>query len=301
MADSVGKGFPTKGIQLGHLFFDIDENALYQYVGGIPTSVISWKLLSGVFSNDPDTSQWGNVQIGASWWNISLNSQRVWTGTEAINVRVGNIPYSLYNYQTVVSVQEDFLGGTSGLYWVRNLGSQAAAIAEGFPGITRLQTGAVSGTNCSYFMGSGVELIVPTYTVELTYIVRLNSNDGNTQFRFGAMVSGGTVDPPSNGWYFEKLDADTTWFIVARGGGVQTRTNTDITIDTNFHTFKIRYTGTTDVKQYYIDNVLIGTLSSNTLTGNIRPAFSIINSAAADKTFDIDYAQVEITGFLQRI
>lgn len=39
MADSVGSGFPTTGIQVGHIFCDLDERSLWKYIGGIPFSV----------------------------------------------------------------------------------------------------------------------------------------------------------------------------------------------------------------------------------------------------------------------
>lgn len=293
MANSTGIGFPTTNIQKGHTFHDLDENATYVYINGDPRLQSSWRLVNGIFSNDPDTTLWGNNQSGAMWFNLSQGRLKSWNGSRVTDA----VPKSnLYDYRRMFRVQEDFAGGTSGLYWVRNLGAQAGAIVAGFPGVTRLSTSAVSGTLCSYFMGSGVEIIVPTYNVDMFYIVRLNTNDANTTIRIGAQVSGGTVSPPSNGWYFEKLDADVNWFMVTRGGGVETRVDTGIAIDQNFHTFQIVYTGATEEKKFYLDGRLLLTATTNSLTSNIRPALSIVNSAAADKSFDFDYAEVEISG-----
>jgi hypothetical protein len=80
MADSVGSGFPSTGINKGHTFYDLDEESLWEYINGIPRLVSSWKLLSGRFSSDPDTSTWGTAQAGATWFNISSRLVKVWSG-----------------------------------------------------------------------------------------------------------------------------------------------------------------------------------------------------------------------------
>ena len=67
MADSVGAGFPSTGIQKGHLFHDLDNSTLWVFLGGTsPQSVANWKLLDGVVTAQPDTSLWGLSQAGAS-------------------------------------------------------------------------------------------------------------------------------------------------------------------------------------------------------------------------------------------
>lgn len=301
MADSVGVGFPSSNLQKGHIFHDLDEGSTWVFINGPPRLASSWRLLNGIFSNDPDTSLWGAAQAGATWYNLSRQAMRIWDGTVAADMKIANTPVSMYNYRTTFRTQEDFAGGTSGLYWVRNLGAQTATLVTGYPGVTRLSTSAVSGTLCAYFMGSSAELLVPTYNCRMKYIFRLNTVDANTQLRVGAIVSGGTTNPPSNGWYFEKLDADVNWFLVTRGGGVETRVDSGIVIDTAFHTFEIVYTGSDKVKKFYIDGRLLLSAATNTLTANLRPAFSLINSAAADKSFDLDYAEVEITSGIARI
>jgi len=301
MSNSVGIGFPSTNLQKGHIFHDLDEGATYIFIGGPPRLASSWRLLNGIFTNDPDTSLWGSEQTGATWYNLSRQAMRVWDGVLATDTKIANVPVSMYDYRTSFRVQEDFAGGTSGLYWVRQNGTQVSVLAIGFPGVTRIGTSAVISTLTSYFMTSGTELINKTYDCSLKYILRLNTVDANTQIRIGAQVAGGTINPPANGWYFEKLDADVNWFLVTRAGGVETRVDSNIVIDANFHTFEIVYTGADEVKNFYFDNQLLLSAATNSLTGAIRPAFSIINSAAAEKSFDLDYAEVEITGGIARI
>jgi hypothetical protein len=89
MADSVGSGFPTSGINKGHLFYDQDEQSLWEYLGGPPTVDSSWKLLAGRFPTDPNTVTWGAAQAGAQWFNVGLGVPRYWDGTTAQTIGSG--------------------------------------------------------------------------------------------------------------------------------------------------------------------------------------------------------------------
>jgi hypothetical protein len=81
MADTVGGGFPSSGIQKGGIHFDVDDSTLWEFLGGPATLITSWKLLSGIFTNNPDTSEWGLAQRGAQWWNSSEGKLKVWNGS----------------------------------------------------------------------------------------------------------------------------------------------------------------------------------------------------------------------------
>jgi len=86
MADSIGSGFPTTGINKGHIFFDVDEDALWVYVSGPARLVTSWKLLSGRFATDPSTVGWGTNQAGAQWFNTTSGTFKCWTGSAIASV-----------------------------------------------------------------------------------------------------------------------------------------------------------------------------------------------------------------------
>lgn len=87
MSDSVGSGFPSTGINKGHLFYDLDEQSLWEYVGGIPRLDSSWKLLSGKFEVDPSILSWGLLQSGAMWFS---SSEGVYKGWRGITIQSGN-------------------------------------------------------------------------------------------------------------------------------------------------------------------------------------------------------------------
>jgi len=294
MADSVGIGFPSSNIQKGHIFHDLDEGSTWVFLDGPPRLASSWRLLNGIFSNDPDTTLWGAAQAGATWYNLSLQAVRIWDGTQAATIKIAGVPVNFFDYKTMTQFQDDFVAAVTTPYFTRSGGTQTGAIySQNNPGAVRINTSAVSGTLVGFFLSNGSELFAITGTYKLTWIARLVTNDANTQVRLGALVSGGTTNPPSNGKYFEKLDADVNWFLVTRGGGVETRVDSGIVIDTNYHTFTIEVDAD-NTTRFYVDGTLLLTTTTNTVTGNIRAAVSIINSAAADKNIDIDYLSLTV-------
>jgi len=59
MADSVGAGFPTTGIQRGHIFFDLDTQLPYVFIGGNAADVANWLVLNiGALVIPPIVQRW---------------------------------------------------------------------------------------------------------------------------------------------------------------------------------------------------------------------------------------------------
>ncbi|RZJ47414.1 MAG: hypothetical protein EON87_00845 [Brevundimonas sp.] len=92
------------------------------------------------------------------------------------------------------------------------------------PGICRRASTAVSGTVASCYLGGGGTATILRWdqTEEQTWIVRPLTTDADYDVRVG-VFSDGTANPPSNGVYFERLAADTSWFGVTRASASQTR------------------------------------------------------------------------------
>lgn len=201
----------------------------------------------------------------------------------------------LYPYQSSMQLQDEFITGGTSSGTIGNLGWVSAGTVSGQPsevnrpGIFRIDTGAVSGTQAriSFPNSSAYD---PTLPAGLIWIARLNTNDANTTLRIGAgsSVAG---NPPNNGYYFEKLDADTNWFCVSRSASVQTRTDTGVAVSTNFVTFVINATSSSI--SYSINGVSVcGAITTNITSAMISPYMFIINSTAASKNVDIDYFQM---------
>lgn len=209
---------------------------------------------------------------------------------------------SLYDYRTSVQLQEDFLGGstTSGAIGRHGFGSGGGsttflASEANRPGIVRRDTSAASGTVASLSLyPASSSALDPAWPTDELWIVRPNTNDANTTVRVGSLSSFGS-SPPSHGIYFEKLDADTNWFCVTRAGGVQTRVDSGVAVGTGWVTLRRQRTaaGVT----FMIGTAAVGGLFTTTIpTAFLNPTVQIVNSAAASKTIDIDYFQINITG-----
>lgn len=215
------------------------------------------------------------------------------------------IPQStLYPYKSTIEIQDDFLtginaSGTVGeLGWNLSGGTNTNQASEANRlGIFRKATSAVISTIsviALYGTSAGIDPALPTV---MEWAVRLNTNDANTSVRVGSGNSA-FANPPTHGIYLEKLDADTNWFCVTRAAGVQTRTDSTIAITTNFVT--VRTTRNSSGVQFSIGGVNVcSVMTTNIPTTFVNPFVFIINSAAADKTIDLDYFQLAISGIVR--
>lgn len=211
---------------------------------------------------------------------------------------------ALYPFQSMIELQDDFIGGntTSGSIGVLGfssggtLGAAVSSTANRL-GLILLDTSAVPATQARINFGQNSVVFDPAIPHSVKWILKLDTNDANTLIRFGAS-NPVQNNPPTNGIYIEKLDADTNWFCVTRSGGVQTRTDSTVAIDTNYHTFT--YTRTSTGVVFSIDNTSVcGTHTTNIPTTFIDPVVFILNSAAASKTTTIDYFQIRIYGIVR--
>lgn len=198
---------------------------------------------------------------------------------------------TLYSYHNTIVLQDDFIGGGILNGSVGQLGwSVAGSITSqnsvaNYIGIVRLDTTGVSGTpaRLNFQSSSMFDSATPYSSL---WITRLDTNDANTTIRIGAAnsVAG---NPPNDGIYIEKLDADTNYFCVTRSASTQTRTDSGIAVTTNFTELSRVVTATSVL--FYINGVLVCTHTTNIPTVFTSPFVYIINSAAALKSISIDY------------
>lgn len=200
---------------------------------------------------------------------------------------------------SVIEVSDEFLAGASSsgnigsLGWSQAGGSVAAIAPSGSNlGVIQLDTSAVINT-IARLNGFGGSSIILSFPFKFVWVAKLNTNDANTTIRLGTGVF--SSNPPADGVYFEKLDADTNWFCVTRSGGVQTRVDSTVAIDTNFH----KFTGSRNSSgtQFMIDSTAVcGTTSTNVPTAAASFGAHIINSVAASKTVNFDYFSLSFSG-----
>lgn len=73
----------------------------------------------------------------------------------------------------------------------------------------------------------------------LYWIIQPQQTNADFNIRFG-LFSNVTTNTPTDGVYFERLAADTSWFGVSRASSVETRTAALATFDTNWIKLRIR-------------------------------------------------------------
>jgi hypothetical protein len=206
----------------------------------------------------------------------------------------------LYPYRSTVQISDDFVSGlntngtTGALGWIVNGGTSSSIISiANRPGLFQKSTTAAAGTIATLVTAGTASVFDAANPHNILFIARLNTNDANTTIRIGA-ANAFSVNPPADGIFFEKLDADTNWFCITRAGGVQTRTDSGTAITTSFDTFA--YNRNSSGVAFLINNTQVCSQSTNITTAQIAPGLHIVNSAAAAKTVDIDYFRLIISG-----
>lgn len=232
------------------------------------------------------------MQEGHIHHRLDEDTAYLYIGNGAIDVNW--IPISIYNYRSVVVMQDDFLTGNATAGSIGSLGwgssGTLATITSpvNHPGCMNISTGAVSATLGRISM-AGNSLMTLVMSPRLIFTLRLNSNDVNTSMHIGLTNNAG-IFTPTDGVYFEKLDADTNWFCNTRIGSVETRQDTGVPVSTSFITMRIIATST--LVTFIINDVVVAISITNLPTLAMGGMVQIINSAALAKTVDVDYVEI---------
>lgn len=300
MSNSTGVGFPYANIQKGHIFHDLDEGSTWIFLDGDPRLASSWRLITGRFSSQPDTSLWGLAQAGAFWFLTSNKSYYGWDGTQIVQITNGSVLASLYNSNISLVSQEDFISGptTSGqigkLGWQTSGGSTAIQNSEeNHPGIFQRNTSTSANTLTTLSHYFGIATAWVDFFYEVRWIVRPNEVDANATWRIGSMASF-VANPPAFGAYFEKIGAETTWFTVTRNNSVQERQNTGITLVAGSW-YNLRLVSTPNSVLFFINDTLVSTHTAN-ITNIGHAVVQGINLAAEAKTIDVDFCEFILLG-----
>lgn len=205
------------------------------------------------------------------------------------------------NFRIGARTKDDFQAGTGTGGAIGELGWALVgtyvvqASVAGHPGFGRLSTGTSSGTISYLRLGNtGTAGVHSSDLFDVQFVVRLNTNDADTAVRFGISDNPG-VAPPANGLFIEKETADTSWFGVARSGSVQSRTAALASTSTNWVKLRIRRIDASTIG-YSVDDGAEATLTNNIPSAALTAIVQIRNNAAADKTVDVDYFEMIVSG-----
>jgi len=208
--------------------------------------------------------------------------------------------------KTEVVFWEDFVGGTNstgdigdnGWSWAQLNGGGIFNLPEvGRPGVKALRTNttdsarsAISLLSSEILINGGDELIVSAkLSTQNTCIMRIGFGDSYNASTF-----------PTDGIWFE-INADsgsTNYYIGAASGGTKTFTLTSTAADANWHRYKIKVAADKSKADFYLDDVLIGTITTNipNSTGYTGIMCYIETTDANSNDLYIDYVLYKVTG-----
>jgi hypothetical protein len=225
------------------------------------------------------------------------------SGAAACAGDIGTSVYHRWEFLSNSASGTDFEGWT-----VATSGGGTAvwtAAPAGHPGVVRVQTD--NGASSDVFLLSKTgqfsdNPVNPAETFETYFIFKLNGTqpDSNQLARIG--LFGAQSSQPSAGIYIEKLAGDTSWFGVARSGGVQTRSSAVTAVTNGWVVLAIRRVNATTIG-FRMASTVAGlasaveqTVASNIPTATLAPVLHILNSSGAARSLDVDAVDILITG-----
>lgn len=202
--------------------------------------------------------------------------------------------------------KDDFGGGdpTNGLVgelnWlvgVSGSGSVAGSSNEGHPGEALLSTGATSGGSASISLGiSGAAPIYFSENFDMTFLVKLDNSDSNTQARVRFGVGTKYIG-------IIKRYTDTNWFVEKNNDDTPVYTDTGVSTSTAYVKMRIRRINSTDVGLTVGagSEVVLNSNLPNPSTNAMTPSILIQNNAAANKGLKVDLFVLRFVGLSRGI
>jgi hypothetical protein len=246
----------------------------------------------------------GTLSAEQALSSLSTGLLKVTTGTGVLSSAVAGTDYlapSGVGGLTTVRITEDFLSGYTGSGnigangWGQIGGTFAQLDAEaGHPGIYQIATGSTSGTLSAFYSSGQLNNrgFHSADNFDVIFVFRINLTDSTV--RVGISQSANSSTPGASA-HMEKLSADTTWFRVARNSSTETRTNTSINTTTTWVKVRVRRIDASTIG-YTVDANSEQTLTTNLPNAACHAFIHVLNASAANRTLDLDYAEINITG-----
>lgn len=195
---------------------------------------------------------------------------------------------------------QDFFAWTAAEWVVTETGTNTQAITDEHGGVLLLTNAAADNDLTSLQLGNtgdaatGESIACASGRV-VFFETRLKISDATqSDFLAGLVVTDTTPLANANGIHFIKDDGDTQLDIVTTNTSVSTIQTNVFTVGTSYMKLGFKVTGL-DKVEYWVNDVKVGTNSSQIPTTEIRPTFHIQNGEAVAKTMSIDYFVVAAT------
>lgn len=197
---------------------------------------------------------------------------------------------------TMAFASDEFLTGDTTTGEIGSLGWNSSggtvttlASVAGRPGINRRETTTTINT---FALNRNSSTIDPADTFDLTFIFRLNQTDSDTTLRIGLANTFSAA--PADGIYLEKLGADINWFYITNAAA-ETRTDSGVAAGTGWFRLRIRRKDASTIA-FSLDGGAETDVTANIPTAAMFWGWQITNAAAANKTMDMDYTHLLVTG-----
>lgn len=203
------------------------------------------------------------------------------------------------NRRVTLHLVDDFVGGAQdisgsvgelGWSMLGSGGITTQAGELGHPGITRLDNAASDGISRQIMLSRGISsagMIHPSDYFDLSFLIRVNTNDNATLVRAGLQLSS------TNGIYLEKLAADVSWFGVCRAANVQTRSAAVAATSAAWAMLRVRRANATTIA-FSVNGGAEQNVTTNIPAQTISPSFYLYGAANANKTADIDLFEMYV-------
>lgn len=187
---------------------------------------------------------------------------------------------------------EDFYTYAAGDWTITETGNATQALTDAAYGVLLITNAA--GIDDSSEAQSVAEVALPTAGKNIYYEIKVQISDATeSDMLVGlAVTDTETIDGVTNGIYFKKDDGDTALDFETTSGSVSST-------DSNIHTivaatdlklgFKVTGTG---LVEYYVNDVLKGSFTTNIPTTELALIYAIQNGEAVAKTMAIDYINI---------
>ena len=177
--------------------------------------------------------------------------------------------------------------------------SCSSDVATNHPGVLTASTLGTSGSDAALKWPN--TSITPADTFTYRALVKMSAT---TTVKYSiALTDDNFNNVSSDGCYFEKLTADTNWFVACMAAGVaSTRQDTGVAVGTGWIAFQIQRTSASNIAFRTattlggLAGATVFNITTNIPTVNIRPAFFVESTAAVVRAMAIDYADLRITG-----
>jgi hypothetical protein len=203
--------------------------------------------------------------------------------------------------EDVYFIKDDFGPGSTASI-VGELGWQAlsgaasyAASSLGRPGIVRVSSSSTINTyQYIRLANTSAGNILPAEDFDMRWIFMLNQVDANTSLRIG-WGADSSANPPNNGMYLERLAADANFFFGTRASSSQTRVDTGVPANTDWHKLRIRRVSDTQIG-FMLDDLSESVFTATIPTVALSPFCGIHTAEAVAKTVDVDFFSLRIDG-----